>query len=322
MPYRPKNLARLMGVQTDTTSHKEKMISAAGGFAGILLVLFITSLFVPGVSGAMIVASMGASAVLLYAVPHGPLSQPWPLLGGHVLSAIIGVTMRIWIPDIFLAGGLAVGLSIATMFYLRCIHPPGGATALAAVVSGPAVYALGYQFVLTPVLLNAVLIIVIGMIINFPFAWRRYPFALTPILLEKKTETESRRKQRNVIPRSDLEYALREMRSFADVSEEELEKIYATAKRHGEKQKLKPEDIRLGSYYSHGQYDDQLTVRRIIDESRHENPEKDMVIYKVVSGADLYKTGTATRAAFARWARHEVILDGKNWHDLDGNDTG
>lgn len=71
-----KKLAQLVGVQLDTTSHWEKMISGVGGFLGIFLILQITHFFVPGVAGALIVASMGASAVLLFAVPHGPLSQP------------------------------------------------------------------------------------------------------------------------------------------------------------------------------------------------------------------------------------------------------
>ena len=319
MPYRPKNWARLLGVQLDTTSHTEKLISAAGGFVGILLILVITDFFVPGVSGALIVASMGASAVLLFAVPHGPLSQPWPLLGGHVFSAIIGVAMHRWIPDMYLAGALAVSLSIVMMFYLRCIHPPGGATALAAVVSGPAVYALGYQFVITPVLLNVLVILSAALLVNYPFSWRRYPVALAQVLRENKSEAPCRYKNQGVIPRRDLEYALREMRSFSDVSEDELEKIYASAKRHGEALKLKPEDIRLGSYYSHGQYGDQLSVRRVIDESRHDNPDKDMIIYKIVSGADLYKTGTLTRTAFAKWAKHEVVLYGNDWRELDAN---
>lgn len=319
MAFDHKKILQLIGVQLDTTDHREKLISAVGGFIGILLILKITHFFVPGVAGALVVASMGASAVLLFALPHGPLSQPWPLVGGHVLSAMIGVTMHLLIDDIFLAGPLAVGISIAVMYYLRCIHPPGGASALAAVVSGPAVYALGYQFVLTPVLVNALVILVVALLVNYPFVWRRYPVALAQMLLQKKSTAPSRHHGEGIIPRRDLEYALRQMRSFADVTEDDLESIYAAAKRHGDELKLGPEDIKSGSYYSHGQYGDQLAVRRIIDESRHENPEKDMVIYKIVSGADLYKTGTMTRAAFAKWAKHEVVLYGNNWRETESD---
>ena len=159
----------------DTTpvSHTEKLISAVGGFLGILLIFVISYLSLGPWGAPWIVASMGASAVLLFAVPHGQLSQPWALIGGHVLSAAIGVTVFRFIPDAFLAAALAVGLAIAAMYYLRCVHPPGGATALAAVLGGPDVHALGYSYVLVPVLANAVVILLAAIAVNYPFRWRR-----------------------------------------------------------------------------------------------------------------------------------------------------
>src|SRR5512134_363067 len=147
-------LAHLLGVERQTISHHEKLISALGGLAGILLVYLASRHYLGDGLGLMVVASMGASAVLLFAVPHGALSQPWPLLAGHVVSAAIGVTCARLLPDPLLAAPLAVGLAIAAMHYLRCVHPPGGATALMAVIGGTAVRDLGYGFILTPVLLN------------------------------------------------------------------------------------------------------------------------------------------------------------------------
>src|SRR5512143_2962227 len=132
------------------SSHTEHWISAAGGFIGITAVLYISSSVLDHQGPAMIIASMGASAVLLFAVPHGALSQPWAVLGGNVISATIGVTCAQWVGEPFLAGALAVGLSIAAMYYLRCLHPPGGATALVAVLGGESVHQLGYSFVISP----------------------------------------------------------------------------------------------------------------------------------------------------------------------------
>ena len=80
-------------------SHRERFASAAGGFAGILAILLISYATVGSYAAALIVASMGASAVLLFAVPHGALSQPWPVFGGHVLSALVGVTCARMVPD-------------------------------------------------------------------------------------------------------------------------------------------------------------------------------------------------------------------------------
>jgi len=300
---------QIVGIQLDTTSHKEKIISALGGFLGIFLILQITDLFVGAAAGALIVASMGASAVLLFAVPHGPLSQPWPLLGGHVISACIGISCRLLIADTFTAAAAAVGISIAVMYYLRCIHPPGGASALSAVVSGSEVESLGYMFVITPVLLNALVILLMAFVFNYPFSWRRYPIALADVY-KADTAVKSKHGQLGRIPRRDLEYALKSMQSFADISEAELEKIYQTATEHNRAMRLTSKDIKLGHYYLHGKNDDTGVIRRIIDES---SDDKNMIIYKVITGAERKRTDAMSRSDFARWAKHEVIFENNEW---------
>lgn len=155
----------------------DKWVSSAGGFFALFIVMYVSwnQLGLDGAKG--LVASMGATAVLLFAVPHGPLSQPWAVTGGHLVSAVIGVACARYIPDPLLAAPLAVGISIGSMHYLNCIHPPGGATALTAVVGGETVHQLGFQFALTPVMVNIAAILLVATIFNFPFAWRRYPLA-------------------------------------------------------------------------------------------------------------------------------------------------
>ncbi len=168
----PKNsLLRLLGIELSPVSHTERVVSTIGGFLSIYGILQISTVFVGPLAATLIVTSMGASAVLLFAVPHGPLSQPWPVIGGHLVSAVIGVSCAKLVPDILLAAALAVALAIGAMHYLRCIHPPGGASALAAVVGGDSVHALGYQFVITPVLLNVLVIVTVAVLFNYPFAW-------------------------------------------------------------------------------------------------------------------------------------------------------
>jgi CBS domain-containing membrane protein len=170
-------LRRWAGIGHEPATHVEKWLSTAGGLAGILGVALITRSQLGLAGSAGIIASMGSSAVLLFAVPHGPLSQPWSVLGGHLVSAIVGVTCAKWIPEPMLAAAVAVALAIGAMHYLRCIHPPGGATALGAVVGGDVIHELGYQFVVTPVMLNATTILLVALLFNAPFAWRRYPLA-------------------------------------------------------------------------------------------------------------------------------------------------
>ena len=113
-------LLKLIGAERPPASHVEKLVSAAGAFLGILSVYLISQHFL-GSSSVFLVASMGASAVLLFAVPHGALSQPWSLLGGHVVSALVGVTCTRLVPEALVAAPLAVGLAVGCMYYLRCI---------------------------------------------------------------------------------------------------------------------------------------------------------------------------------------------------------
>lgn len=306
---------RLLGIELSPVSHTERLLSALGGFLGIYGILQVSLYFVGIEDATLIVASMGASAVLLFAVPHGPLSQPWPLIGGHLVSAIVGVGCARLIPDTLAAAALAVGLAIVVMHYLRCIHPPGGATALSAVVGGAGIEALGYQFVFTPVLLNVLVIILVAVIFNYPFAWRRYPagmklFAATGSAAAKPP-----------IYHEDLVYALSEVDSFIDVSEQDLLAIYELATKRAQAGAYAPEDLRLGHYYSNGKYGTEWSVRCIIDESVGGGPSAGMVIFKVLAGDGRRTTGVATREEFARWARHEVYRDDENWRRVDPDST-
>lgn len=150
-----------------------------GGMAGLSAVILINQVHL-GVAGSVgLVASMGASAVLVFAVPHGPLSQPWSVFGGHLVSALIGVGCAQAFAEPALAAPLAVALATGAMLYLKCVHPPGGATALSAVIGGDAVTQLGFHYVVTPVMLNVVTILAIAILFNYPFRWRRYPATLT-----------------------------------------------------------------------------------------------------------------------------------------------
>ena len=212
-------------------THTEKLISVAGGFAGILLVLLVSSQVLDFHGATLVVASMGASAVLLFATPHSALSQPWSLLGGHLISALIGITCAKFLSNPLYAGALAVALSIGAMHYLRCLHPPGGATALVTVLGGEQVRALGYGFLLTPVLVNVLIILAVAVTANYPFRWRRYPEWLA-VASDDPGVAHDPHPEKCMIAHSDLVYALSEIDSFIDVTEEDLLQIYQLAMRH------------------------------------------------------------------------------------------
>lgn len=298
---------RLFRFTTGTVSHTERLVSALGGGLSILAILAVSTYHLGTVDALLIVPSMGASAVLLFAVPHGALSQPWNVLGGHVLSALIGVSCYRFVPDTFAAAGLAVGLAIGTMYYLRCIHPPGGATALAAVIGGDATHALGYGYVLTPVLENALVILAVAVAFNFLFRWRRYPAWLAP------QEAPQQHADRPPIDHADLVAALAQIDSYIDVSEQDLLRIYELATGQANQRRLTPERIVLGHYYSNGAFGTDWCVRQVVDESRHTAADKDMVVFKVVAGKGLRSSGVSTRSDFARWAGYELERDETSW---------
>jgi CBS-domain-containing membrane protein len=123
-----------------SADRSERIRACVGALIGIF-VTGITSYWLIGNSPQlpMLIAPLGASAVLLFAVPSGPLAQPWPIVGGNTLSAIVGVTALMLFDDIAMAAAVGVGGAIAVMFLTRSLHPPGGAVALATVLGGDAV---------------------------------------------------------------------------------------------------------------------------------------------------------------------------------------
>lgn len=142
--------------------------SSVGAFLGILLVAYLGEVWGTDDEGSLfVIGSFGATAVLIYGAPLAEFSQPRNLIGGHVLSALVGVTIALLLKEhIVIASALAVSTSIAVMHLTRTLHPPGGATALIAVIGGERVQDLGYWYVLNPVLVGAFLMLLVALFVN------------------------------------------------------------------------------------------------------------------------------------------------------------
>ena len=152
--------------------HRESIRAFVGAGIGILVTALVARWLGSSYPGfPWLVAPLGASAVLVFAVPASPLAQPWPVVGGNVLSALMGSACAMWIADPAWAGATAVMLAMAVMFALRCLHPPGGATALLAAMG-----AVRFDFALFPMLVDSVLLVAAGMAYN-GLTGRRYPHA-------------------------------------------------------------------------------------------------------------------------------------------------
>jgi CBS domain-containing membrane protein len=302
----------LLGLERNTTSHAEKLLSALGAFVGILVLWWLSAqVLSEPASRTLVVASMGASAVLLFAVPHGALSQPWPVLGGNVLSALIGVTCARLIPAPLLAGATAVGLAVGLMYYLRCLHPPGGATALTAVIGGPDVQALGYDYVFLPVLGNVLCILLVAFLFNYAFSWRRYPAALgkrhAPSALPAPALQDVE------LTQEDFAAAMQQLDSYVDITVDGLTELLELARENAARDTLHPAQILAGRCYSNGRLGRQWSVRQIIDAAEGAPAGKDQVIYKVLAGDGAWETGLCLRSEFRHWARFEVVQERGHW---------
>ncbi|RZJ37116.1 MAG: HPP family protein, partial [Chryseobacterium sp.] len=145
--------------QETLVDFKDHFWSFLGAFFGIGLIAFLQSQQIPEIENVFLIGSFGASSVLVYGAVNSPLAQPRNLIGGHVLSALVGVTVYKLCPDIlWLNASLAVAFSIVVMQITKTMHPPGGATALIAILPSEKIQALGYWYALSPVLSGAIIL--------------------------------------------------------------------------------------------------------------------------------------------------------------------
>lgn len=167
----------------------------------------------------LIVAPMGASAVLIFAVPASPLAQPWPVIGGNLISALVGVAAFKAIPDVPVAAGVAVGGAILLMSLARCLHPPGGAAALTAVIGSEAIHTAGFGFALAPVGLNALVLALLGVAFH-RLSGHSYPHRPQPAAVPQGLHL------------ADIDAALEALHESFDISREDLDVLLSTAEAH------------------------------------------------------------------------------------------
>ncbi|AWI82148.1 MAG: hypothetical protein CVU19_00540 [Betaproteobacteria bacterium HGW-Betaproteobacteria-13] len=208
---------------------QERLRAAFGALLGLFATAMLGRLFVDAAALPWIIAPMGASAVLLFAVPASPLAQPWAMLGGNLLAAVIGVSCARGIPEPMMAGAVAVSAAIGLMFVLRCIHPPAGAVALTAVVGGPAIEGLGFGFVIYPVLINSVCLLALAVLYNRATG-REYPQRKAVIAAAEPPGTAP--SSLRGLAAEDLDAVLDEYNQVLDVSREDLRDLFLRAEAH------------------------------------------------------------------------------------------
>jgi CBS domain-containing membrane protein len=219
------NWLRAFVPQRNTVPRHERMRAVAGALIGLLLTAGLSMHLLGTASLPLaLVAPMGASAVLLFCVPASPLAQPWAVIGGNTISALVGVACAKAIGNPLLAAPLAGSLAILVMFLLRCLHPPSGAVALTTVLGGPAVHAAGFGFAFVPVGLNSALIVLVALIYN-NLTGRRYPHTQQSMLSNVHATRDPVPTARIGFTKEDLDAALARYGQVLDISRDDLEEI-------------------------------------------------------------------------------------------------
>lgn len=203
----------------------DRLAACTGAGVGIGLTAMVTTVVLGGGPLALLlVAPMGASAVLVFAVPASPLAQPWPVIGGNIVSAFVGVTASSLAQSQTLAAGLAVGGAILAMSLLRCLHPPGGAAALTAVIGGPAVAAAGWLFPIVPVGINAVILAATGVLFH-RLTRHSYPHRAAPASVRATLNDATPHPD-------DLDAALADLGETFDIGRDDLDRLFESVRRH------------------------------------------------------------------------------------------
>jgi CBS domain-containing membrane protein len=211
---------------------RERLIACLGALAGITLTGLICGLFFgQGPHIPLIVAPMGASAVLLFAVPASPLAQPWSIIGGNTISAFMGVLAAHFIPNPVMAIGVGVSLAIAAMSLTRCLHPPGGAAALTALIGGPAVTSAGFLFPLFPVCLNSVILVALGIAFH-KISRRNYPHVPVPAAVNMHGTADLPPPLRVGFTSDDVDAALVELHETLDIDRSDLDRLLRQVEHH------------------------------------------------------------------------------------------
>ncbi|QXP74765.1 HPP family protein [Tenacibaculum sp. AHE15PA] len=168
---------------------KEQFWSFIGAFFGIGLIAFIQASYLPRLENILLIGSFGAASVLIFGAIQSPLAQPRNFIGGQIISAFIGVTVFKFCPDIiWITAPLAVASSIVIMQITKTLHPPGGATALIAVIGAEKIKSLGYFYVFSPVLTGTLILFITALVFNNMTKHRQYPTnsRLTRVFKSKK----------------------------------------------------------------------------------------------------------------------------------------
>lgn len=291
---------KLIGFESTKTTLAEKFISGIGATVGIYFCFALSHYYLPGQYSSIFLTAMGATSVLIFALPHGTLSQPWSVFGGHLISTVSGFLVFSLVPDVQIASGLAVGLAVFLMYISKCLHPPGGATALYIVLTAHSAQGFVLWHFVHVVLVNIGVLLLFAIVFNNLFHWRRYPAYLNFRHIEVTDNKQH-------LSHEDFNAALLQLDSFVDVSTDELITICELALEHAKHaQGSEAINITPACFYSNAGLGMAWDVREVIRVTKTD------VVFRSATN----KTERMERcqlSEFKRWAKYEVEFEHNAW---------
>lgn len=308
------SVTQFLGIHRNKVSVKEKAVATFTGALGIGLVIFSATLAKaqwPILISTAVLIPIAATAVLVFAVPHGALSQPWPVIAGNTFSAIVGVLCFSMLGDSIYSMAMALGVAVLIMSISRCLHPPGGATALSAVAGGEAITTSGFEFVLFPVFFCSVVIVLVSVLLNLPFKWRLYPAHW--FHLNKKVEPVTTKDRDAELTSEDFLLAVQQHDSFIDVTEDSWVELLEQAKVNAQKKPQHPEHIKPDAFYSNGKLGKNWQIRHVVRLESETYPKAKLVVYRTLKNNSPGVEQVQSLHTFLQWARFEVIYENHHW---------
>lgn len=227
-----KDLSHLLfGPLLAGASLRDRLIACLGAFIGIALAA-ITCVEMSPLASVTLIAPIGASAVLLFAVPSSPLAQPWSIIGGNIVSMTVGIAIAHLDAGPLVEAGLAVSGAILAMSVLRCLHPPGGAVALSVILgSSDMLTAADHIVVAAPVVVNSLALVLIGWFFH-RYSGHSYPHRAVPVMWKELPPAPAAG-----VLLDDIDKALEELGETFDVSREDLAVLLARAEVHADRRR-------------------------------------------------------------------------------------
>lgn len=203
----------------------EMILSVSGVFIAMIAVVLMMDWLSDGIYAWFVIASMGASAIILFSTPHAPMAQPWAVIVGQMLAGVCGLASWSLFANPMVAVPVAVASTLLFMQIFKARHAPGGATALFIALGTVEVETLGWSLLWLSLLPSLITLVVMAVILNAPFKWRHYPYVVF-----KKTQSETEKTPE--ITHEDLAYASEQMQGYFEMSEAEFMQLYRAARQH------------------------------------------------------------------------------------------